>query len=229
LTVEQLLWYFDNGAQEAGALPPEPLGTSFSRVPSDSPIRGTDFASMWRAIEAGYQTQPADCPPVRLLGRYGYAVRCPGRVEARRLSERREERLLGPGHAAFGLADLRGDAWCLSDSGLVASWISGSEFIKVLTGVKVLCPEHLVLYQGPLPNASLLGDGPQALAGMEFFNHRRSRVLDGVRYGVCSINVVFRLPPEGERLLLERGALLAWLFPVLPRTELTLRRLCVEV
>lgn len=210
-----LRWSYESERhRELGALPPAPLELGYGACPAGSPFRTGDFTATWRAIEAGYRVEPGDCPPVRLIARYGFVVRSPARFALARLDPPACDRDFADGAARFGMASITGDAWPGTDSGLVASWISGSEYAKVHTGIRVWFPEDHYLFQGPLPNRQLGGGELEVMAGLEFARRDRSREIDGVRHGDAELNVVCRLPPVGATVAVERGAPLVWLFAV---------------
>lgn len=211
----KLFWDLaDDHVRAAGALPPEPLAMPYARQPHDSPYRLRDFAARWRGLEGGYEAQPGDCPPIRLIAGYGFVVRCPGRVRLRRRASPSRERLRAASRASFGWCDIEGDEWPEGDSGLVASWISTSEFVKVQTGVRIWFPVDAYLYQGPLPNGELADDEPlPVMAGLEYARPGATQTLEGESYGRADLNVIVRLPEAGQELVIERGRALCWLFP----------------
>jgi hypothetical protein len=213
-----LLWSYETAACEsAGALPPESMRLHYGERDPQSPYSSRDYATIWRAIENGYQVKPSDCPPIRLIARYGVIVRCPGTVVLRRLERRASVREFEPGCARFGIAEVAGDTWPVGDSGFVASWIAGSEFVKIQTGIVMFFPKRYCLYQGPLPNRTLIRDADaEVMAGVEYAVPSRIRTIDARRYGVADMNVIVRLPPAGTELRLPRGAALAWVCPLLP-------------
>lgn len=218
--MQQLRWRFAAGAP-AWALPPEPASFDFGVWSRHSPFRQRSFVDRWRAIEDGYQTVPADCPPVRALSRYGFVAHCPGHVTLRRLTVEAQERHFAPGRAAFGRSEIVGDAWPGSDSGLVASWILGSEFVKVHTGIDILFPRGVWLFQGPLPNASLSRGqyDPDVMAAVEGPSMSRTIQQDGQAWTISPLTIIVRVPASGDVVTIERGQPLAWLFPVPPAGE----------
>lgn len=222
-----LYWSYEAEAcRAAGALPPERMQLPYGVRDRASPFGTRDYATIWRAIERGYEVKPGDCPPVRLISRYGVVVRCPGRVRARRLPERSATRSFSEEHARFGIIEVGGDAWPVGDSGFVASWIAGSEFIKVQTGIGIHFPADGYLYQGPIPNRGLVDDSPvEVMAGMEYVNDNRVREIAGRRYGLAHMNVIVRLPPADRVLELSRGTPLAWVFPVHASSQVQLSAL----
>ena len=206
--------YEDRQREHAGAIPPERLNLPSATLPADSPFRGEQqYTQVWRAIEAGYRVSPGDCGPVRVLSRFGFAVRCPGRVLVRRSEERRRFREYESTLTRFGYAELGGDPWPGTDSGFVASWIAGAEFFKIHTGIVVYFPADHYLYQGPLPNQALT-DAPVVMAGLEYAVPKRTKLIGGQEFGVASLNVILPLPGAGAEVVVERGELLAWFYPV---------------
>jgi hypothetical protein len=223
----KLYWGYESEAcRQAGALPPVPLALDYGKRSSDSPFVSGDYRTIWRAIEAGYEVKPGDCPPVRLIARYGWIVRCPGAVVMRRLPERLAVRELGKERARFGIAEVGGSPWPQSDSGFVASWIAGSEFVKVQTGIWIYFPEGFNLYQGPLPNPGLLpATNIEVMAGIEYWTAARTQRIRGEVYGVAMINVIVRLPPLARVACLAPGDPIVWVFPVPPQGALALEPL----
>lgn len=213
--VRQLIWRFAEGVPPS-ALPPEVARFDFGRQDAHSPFRDRSYLTRWRAIEASYQTLPADCPPVRALSAYGFIARSPGAVRVRRASSPLRERLLGPRKAAFGVAEIEGDEWPGSDSGLIASWIMGSEFVKIQTGIELVFPNDTWLMQSSLPNRSLQppGSNLEVMSGVEPPSSSRTEILDGRLWTVSPLNIIARVPPDGEEGLADRGDALAWFFPV---------------
>lgn len=219
----KLYWSFE-GAEcaAAGAIPPEPMSLAYGRRAKDSPFRSQNYRQRWRAIEAGYRVVPSDCPPVRLIAGYGLLVRCPGEVRIQRSAEPRPERIYDGDRAAYGLAELGGTPWPVGDSGFVASWISGSEFAKIQTGIRIHFPAHMHLYQGPLPNETLLeGHRPEVMAGLEYASAANLEHIGGIAYGVATLNVIVRL--SQKPMVLHREEALAWVFPV-PKGNPSLER-----
>jgi hypothetical protein len=140
------------------------------------------------------------------MSRYGYAAKAPGDVVLRRSNVVRSERQLGEKFAAYGIAEIEGDKWPSGDSGLVASWISGSEYVKVYTGIKVLFPKETYLYQGPLPNEILVRNQSfRVMSGLEFCEGRHLHVVNNREYGVATLNAVIQLPKPGEAVSIKRG------------------------
>lgn len=220
-----LFWdYESHEFAEAGALEPVSLQLPYSIQPSHSPFRTRDYPSIWRAIEAGYVVQPSDCPPVRAIGMYGYVVRCPGEVILRRAQSRHTERRFTEKWSAFGFAEIGGALWPKSDSLRVASWIAGSEFVKIQTGVRIYFPASMWLYQGPLPNQELLPRSYEVMAGMEYPARSRTKTRGREAYAHASMNVIVRLPHGTEDVVIGRGESICWLFPVQPRGAMALHR-----
>jgi hypothetical protein len=213
-----LYWRYQSEVfKEAGAVAPEALRLSQGCQDLASPFRVADDVDIDRAIYRGYRTQPSDCPAVRNIARHGYMLRCPGEVRIERQVNYLRERDIRPGRAQFGHAVLHGSAWPGSDSDLVASWITGSEYVKLQTGIDVLFPQEYQLYQGPLPNGSL-ESFPQlpVAAGLEYFSRARSMSIEGRNFGIANMNVLVRLPPIGTAWTVSRGDPIAWVF-ALPR------------
>jgi hypothetical protein len=217
----ELIWAFENArVRDAGALPPEQLSLDYGvREPGSRTHRG-------HPADPNRLVTPAACGPVRVISRYGFVVRCPGELTLRRLEQPARERVFEPGLARFGLAEISGTPWPIGDTGLVAGWISGSEYVKIQTGVMILFPADVFLYQGPLPNSQLIeGYRAEVMAGLEYPNPARVLEHEGRTLNYASINVITRLPEIGEVLHLHRGDPLCWLFAVQPIQTATLRRM----
>lgn len=216
-----LRWAFENAAaRDAGAIAPSGL-QSLTHAIATQP-RSHDLA---HDAELGRVVSPADCPPVRLVAGYGYEAACPGDVVLRRSEHHRRERHFGDRKAHFGLAEIEGDPWPHSDSGLVASWISGSEFVKVQTGILIYFSLDTYLFQGPLPNRDLEpAPGPDVMAGLEYPHADRQHQVEGGAMAYSCLNAIVRLPPLGEVTRIRRGDPLVWFYPVPKRSAGGLER-----
>lgn len=226
-----LYWAYSSPEErDAGALRPVMANFSYGAMADDSPFRSGDYSTIWRAIRSGYVVQPGDCGPTRLVARYGIVVHSPGTVTFRRLQDALMEREFGPGWARYGVASIEGDPWPHSDSELVGSWITGSEFVKLQTGILIYFPASHLLLQAQLPNSSLVPEasGLEVMTGAEYPVKDRDFVINGVRYGIAGINVIVRLPPVGEVARVERGQPIVWCLPILPKPAFSLERLPAE-
>lgn len=216
-----LYWAFENPAvRDAGALPPVHLELDYGVRQGSAP------KDLQRAAALGRPVTPADCGPVRVIARYGFMIRCPGRVVLKRAEHQRSERLHSPELAAFGPAEIQGDPWPVGDSGLIASWVSGSEYVKIQSGLMIFFPRDMYLYQGPLPNAQLV-DGPdvEVMAGLEYSSKDRLWPDQDGHLGWASINVIARLPAPGRTVEMAAGDPLCWVFPVAARPTIRLGKL----
>jgi hypothetical protein len=220
----ELLWdYADGSARASGALPPERMRLPSARMSEGSPFRrGSDssnrnaddrFTDIWRAIEHGYVVSPGDCPAVRALSCHGFVVRCPGLVVARRIAPPVRYRKISQEHSRFGEVEVSGTPWPGTDSGHIASWIAGSGFVKVHSGISVFFPADHLLYQGPPPDYN----GRAAIAcvpGLERADPRHTIFVRGQKHGVAELNMIFALPPLGEHLRIARGTVIGWFIPI---------------
>jgi hypothetical protein len=220
----ELLWAYENAAaRDAGALPPIAFDAPYGRR-TEPPSK-----DIQRAAALGRPVTPADCGPVRVIAQYGFAVRCPGRVTLRRAAQPTSEREFTDSTASYGQAVIGGSPWPTGDTGFVASWISGSEYVKIQTGIMLFFPRDVYLYQGPLPNSQLLPGPPvDVMAGMEYPSRDRQWLMGDTQLAWSSLNFIVRLPPVGETVRIEPGQPLGWIFPVLPRAALTLGRFTPE-
>jgi hypothetical protein len=216
-----LFWAYENArVRDAGTFPPEPLDLAYG-TPAAPPAQ-----DLQRAAAVGRPVKPADCGPIRVISRYGFLVRCPGRTILRRATHPVGERIFTDTNASYGHAEVGGAPWPIGDSGFVASWISGSEYVKIQTGVMVFFPPDMYLYQGPLPNVQLLDcASADVMAGLEYPSKDRVWTHDGDSLAWSSINVIVRLPPLGRTLSIDAGTPLAWLFPVPSRTAVHMARM----
>ncbi|MEV6923927.1 hypothetical protein AB0M46_05360 [Dactylosporangium sp. NPDC051485] len=216
-----LFWAFENPAvRDAGALPPVQLGLDYGTRPAPTP------KDLQRAAALGRPVTPADCGPIRVISRYGFMIRCPGRVVLQRAEHRRTERLFTNELAAYGVAEIRGDRWPIGDTGFIASWISGSEYVKIQTGVMLFFPRDMYLYQGPLPNAQLVdGLDVEVMAGLEYPSKDRLWPDHDGDLAWASINAIVRIPQPGQIIELAAGDPLCWVFPVSARSEFQLSKL----
>ncbi len=213
-----MYWTYNSDAtRSAGALPPEPLDLSYGRRPPDErPLRGTDLQ---RAALQGRKVSPADCPPIRVVSQFGYLVKSPAHCVIWRGSSNLRWRKYEDDEVGFGWCRMSGDSWPEGDSGRCASWISGSDFVKIQTGVTVLYPADQLLYQGPLPNSALLGAGERTsgavMAGLEYGTTRNQELVDGEPHARAVMNIILALPDTPEdRVVIPRGTPLAWIHTV---------------
>jgi hypothetical protein len=211
-----LFWAFDGvRSRDAGAYPPEQFAPQFGQ--RDDAVRGDELQRAY--LTSGREVVPSDCGPIRLLARYGHVVRSPGQVVITRLDPPVRWREHNEGFSCFGSVRVSGDPWHGTESGFVGSWIAGSEYVKICTGILVIFPRSRVLVQGPLPNSILLDadhDGPpqhlDVMTGIEYFSPRRSQLVNGVRYGIAAMNVIARVPAGPGVVTIERGQPLCWFF-----------------
>lgn len=212
-----LKWAFESQlVKKYGAIPPENLDLKYAlRLQKKE-------KDLSRAVAKGRKVHPYDCGPIAVIARYGFSVRCPGNVILERNVNILTEREFGDDYAAFGESIIKGDAWPNSDSGFIASWIAGSEYVKIQTGILIFFPKNSHLYQGPVPNSSLMDIHFQTMAGIEYGNPIRQCTINNILYNYSSLNIIVRLPPTGETLALKRGQEIAWFFPTFKASEFTL-------
>lgn len=226
-----MYWAFDNiKSKDAGAYPPEPMELSYGHRPAGSDkLRGTELQRAYAV--SGREVSPADCGPVRVLSRFGHIVHAPGRITIRREEPELKWRDFQPGSSAYGRVRVGGDPWHGTESGFVASWIAGSEYIKISTGILVYFPKGYLLYQGPIPNQQLVDDPTivpdqlDVMAGMEYFVPGRSRELDGHTYGIAALNIIARAPYSNTIVEVRKGQAIAWFHLVAPPTSQNLKPL----
>lgn len=221
----ELLWAYESAAaRRAGALPPLSLDLSCGWR-TEPPAK-----DIQRAAALGRRVTPADCGPVRVISRYGFAVRCPGSVTLRRAAQPVNERQFTDTGASFGEAVIGGSPWPIGDTGFVASWITGSEYVKIHTGVMLFFPRDMYLYQGPLPNRQLLdGHDVDVMAGIEYPSRDRMWPVGDTQVPWSSINVIVRLPPPGAIINIQAGHALCWVFPVPSRSAVRMTKLGIQV
>lgn len=218
-------WAYDNiKSKSSGAYPPEPLDLEYGhRSSDDSKLRGVELQRAFTAT--GREVRPADCGPVQVISRFGYAIRTPGRITIQQEAEALRWRDFGDDSSAYGRVRVGGDLWHGTESGYVASWISGSPYIKISTGILVFFPKGNLLYQGPLPNRQLVEDkaiAPQQLdimAGMEYYVPSRSRKIDGVDHGMAALNFIARVPEVGSTVEVQKGQVVGWVHLVAPQSS----------
>lgn len=229
-----MYWAFDNStSQEAGAYPPEPLHLPYGQPETGERRRhGTQLQRAY-TVE-GREVRPSDCGPIRLLSRFGHIVRAPGHVTVQRETPPRKWRDFHDDSSAYGPVRVGGDIWHGTESGFVASWIAGSEYVKINTGIVVFFPKSHHLYQGPVPNRSLVHDEQIAspdldvMAGLEYFVPARCTTIAGNPYGTAALNVIARAPQDRSVLEVRRGQVLGWFHLVAPVTEQTLEPLPLQ-
>lgn len=210
-----MYWAFDTiKSKDAGAYPPEPLELSYGHRFGSERLRGIELQHAYTIW--GREVHPADCGPVRVLSRFGHVVRAPGRITIRREEPGLRWRDFQHKSSAYGRVRVGGDPWHGTESGFVASWIAGSEYVKISTGILVYFPKGQMLYQGPVPNRQLLDDQTIAsdqldvMAGMEYFVPGRSRELNGQTYGIAALNIIARAPHGDAIVEVQNGQVIGW-------------------
>ncbi|HKS48280.1 MAG TPA: hypothetical protein VJT49_24855 [Amycolatopsis sp.] len=168
---------------------------------------------------------------MRVLSRFGHIVRAPGRITMQREDPGLKWRDFQPESSAYGRVRVGGDPWHGTESGFVASWIAGSEYVKISTGLVVFFPKGHLLYQGPIPNQQLLDDPRIAtdqldvMAGMEYFVPTRSRDIGRQTYAMAALNVIARAPHGDSIVEVSKGQAIAWFHLVAPPSSQTIDRL----
>jgi hypothetical protein len=212
-----LYWTFLSQAHKtAGALSPTACDFEYGRLDTNSPhARHLDYVDRNRAIESGYQVQPSDCPPMRAMARTGLLFRCPSFVEAERIHFRKD-RGFDDQSSSHGALRVKGAPWPGSDSGYVASWISGSQYMKIQTGIVLICPRRLGLLQGPIPNGDLISNSLQltGYSAIEYYSSRRRFVYLQDEYFVVEMNFIYKVPDWGYRVEIQPGSPIGWALPM---------------
>lgn len=223
----RLMWAPVSRAASSLVLAPNPATFEQGRIFNPgSPFRRSGFENRWRAIEDGYEVHPSDCPAIRFSSHYGYIAKAPVGGWIARQRTVALVRRFGRGWASFGHARVGGEQWVDSDSGFLASWIAGSQYVKLQTGLRIYYPANCVVYQGPIPRwASGAGDtkGIQAEVALEAPGARLITIA-GARMGVCDLNAIVRLPNGLDRLVIPRGEPVLWFF-LAPRKSSHITRL----
>lgn len=222
-----LYWKFTNQKyQSVGAIAPEKLDLTYGKQAKDSPFKKEDFVKVWRAIESGYETQPSDCSAIRLISRYGYLVRNPADVYIKFISERVKHKEITPESIKFGHVEISGASWPNSESGYAASWIKGSRYIKIETGITILYPSTYYLFQGPMPNNTLTADcNFEVMSGIENLKRTENYLINNSSYYYADMNAIIKLPVDDETLFIKKGTPLIWFFPMLRHHGFTLEPL----
>lgn len=211
-----LYWKFTSSATAAhGAIPPKPADFAYGRrSPQDMKLKGPDLQ---RSYILGRPVVPSDCPPIRRIARYGVVLRCPGAVVIERsLRPACERVIMRDGWSSFGPCRVSGDYWPEGDSGFVASWISGSEFVKIQVGITMYFPADANLLQMSPPNVGLL-EGvptPEVMSGLEYPNMRTAVEIRGDSYSISVPNVIVKVPAPGKQFHIGAGDVIAWMLLV---------------
>jgi hypothetical protein len=163
-----------------------------------------------------------------VISRFGHVVRAPGRVTIQREDPARRWRDFQDNSSAYGAVRVGGDRWHGTESGFVASWIAGSEYVKISTGIVVFFPKGHLLYQGPVPNRQLVDDPAVATAeldvmsGLEYFVPTRNQEIDGRIYAVAALNIIARAPRSDTIIEVHKGQIIGWFHLVAPQPSQSL-------
>lgn len=218
--VGKVYWAYETiEAKDKGAIPPASHYASYS-------IRENPRSkNLIREEALGRKIVPSDCGPMRVIGHYGFIVKSPGNVTIKRNLERERLKKFENNHASYGYANITGDTWPFTESGLVASWISGSEYVKIHTGIVVFFDSDAYLFQGPIPNKNHPRSKFQVMAGIEYGSRQDKYTINGKEMFMAYLNVIIKIPPLGESINISRGEELLWFYPVLKPKELSLQKI----
>lgn len=212
-----LYWtYLSPAHKAAGAMSPTTCDFPYGRFDPLSPYaRRLDYVERSRAIESSYKVQPSDCPPMRAMAKTGLIFRCPSLVEAEGI-QYRSDKEFSDHSSSHGALRVSGTPWPGSDSGYAASWISGSQFMKVQTGIILICPRGLGLFQGPIPNADLISDCLRltGYSAIEYYSSRRRFLNMGDEYFTVEMNFIYKAPETGCRIEIKPGTPIGWALPL---------------
>lgn len=210
---QTLFWRFrDTVSASLTRYPPEQLDLPYGKPVENSPFRTREYQVIHKGLHDGYETQPSDCPAIRAISKHGILIRNPGEVRACLLPRRLRFPVFENDWAARDFVKVSGARLADSDSGFLASWITGSRFIKIQTGIEIYYPAEYFLLQAPIPNGLFCAPSPPpgVSSGLEFSRSARCEEIGNRKYCRTDINVIVALPNQGE-LYIEEGALLQWI------------------
>jgi hypothetical protein len=223
-----MLWTKNDPTIEA--FPPEKASLSYGLIDQDSPFHSRNFAMIQKAIQEGYKPKPSDCPPLRWTSQYGFIVRSPGKVSIRRSGIESPEKVISDSYSRYRDIEISGDKLSQSDSGFIASWITGADYFKIQTNLSLLFPTHYHLMQGPPPNSILASEVKlkNVMLGVEYGSAQRILTIGGIEYFKTELNFIAPIPHHKEIIELEKGDIIGWFIPVMKKKDLILKELQLE-
>lgn len=173
---------YDNPtSRNTEAYPAEPLNWVYGR---DTGVgKRLHDIDLQRAYTVnGRPVRRLDCGPIRVISTFGHIVRELGRVIIERAAPPNRWRDFSDNHSTYGPVRVSGDRWHGTESGFVASWLAGSEYAKISTGIHAFLPKGHLLYQGLMLNPQLIGDdtapaGLDVTAGLEYVTPDRMHAV----------------------------------------------------
>lgn len=216
---------FDN-AMNFGATPPLNTSLGFSKPKDNGLLTSKDFLSKKRKIESGYIVDPNDCPAILSINNYGFIFKSPGDVKVKIKDLYISNRIIKSDKSIHGYHEIYGQYWPHSDSQKIASWISGSKYIKIHTGIIVYFPEEYILYQGPIPQGKEKDIQDFVVwEGLETYNKERSIKIDNRNYGMANINFILSPKHSNTSFEIVKGQILGVVYPILKRNKFKLEKL----
>lgn len=215
--------YWEEITDDFTPFAPEKLCLSYGVSESDSPFNTKNFFQITQAIRSGYEPKPSDCPPIRLTSKYGFSIRCPGNATVEMNESFSHEKIENHDSVIYGYTKITGDKTSHSDSGYIVSWIKGSRYVKIITGIKIYFPTDYYLYQSAPPNFELIeGYNPTlcVMTGIEYPHMKRRVTINNVEYS--STDLVLVVKAKGSSLTVTKGELLGvfYLVPDISKQKL---------
>lgn len=223
----KLYWEFASEIiMEHGAIPPIDICLELSKPNKDSLLLNRDFISKKRKIESGYIVKPNDCPAILAINNYGLMFKCPGNLKVTLNDSYLDSRIISSEKSNHGFHEIIGEYWPKSDSEKIASWISGSLYTKIHTGIIVYFPKEYLLYQGEIPHGNERKSQDFAVwNGLESYNKDRGMKIHGVDYGIAEMNFIVSPKLNKTTIEIKKDEPLGIAYPVLKKNKFSIEKL----
>lgn len=224
---DEIFWNFNSiESKETGALPPIKTKLEFSSFKHDSIYHLESFIEKKRAIEKGYIVTPQDCPAIININNYGFLFKSPGNIKVTYKENYFTDKLFSNERTEHGHFIIEGDYWPRSDSDKILSWITGSKFFKIQTGIDVYFPINYSLYQGAIPFGEEYDkQGFNIWQGIEIFSKNRVIEINGKSYCICNINFIGTFKDGINSFEILKNDPIGIVYPVIPTRKIKLNQL----
>ena len=212
-----MFWLAKNN--DLNVIPPEKNRLEYGKVNPESPYIGTPNNSRYNVHN--YKPKISDCPPLRYTSRYGFEIRCPSDITFERVDDSDLYEISETYSIRHGIK-VSGESCSYTDSLKYGSWIKGGEYIKIVTGIIILCPINYLLMQSSIINCDFVG-GKRSVTGIEYFHSGEHIKIGEDEYFKVEINVIF--PFQDDCMIFKKGELISCVYPLLRPSEFNIKKL----